>query len=63
MFSVMLDVAIEEQGLGEGGGGAFRDNNMHKEQCIGPGHRPVPGGFQCVSVAASINRFTTASSW
>lgn len=19
-------------------GGAFRDNNMHKQQCIGPGH-------------------------
>lgn len=35
----------------------FGDNNMHKEQCIGP----VPGAFQCFSEAASINRSTTAS--
>lgn len=31
---------------------------MHKEQCIGP----VLGAFQCVSMAASINRSATASS-
>lgn len=35
MISVMLDVTM-------GGGGAFWDNNMHKEQCIGPGHWASP---------------------
>lgn len=37
--------------------GALKDKNMHKEQCIGP----VLGAFQCVSMAASINRSTTVS--
>lgn len=30
MFSVMVNAAMAE--------GASRDQNMHKEQCIGPGH-------------------------
>lgn len=34
MFSVMLNVAMREGG-----------NNMHKEQCIGPGHWEVDGGW------------------
>lgn len=37
MFSVMLNVAMRE--------GAFWDNNMHKEQCIGPGHGASPWWF------------------
>lgn len=37
MFSVMLNVAMRED--------AIRDNNMHKEQCIGPGHRASPWWF------------------
>lgn len=44
MFSVMLNVAMRE------GEGAFffffsRDNNMHKEQCIGPGRWASPWWF------------------
>lgn len=51
MFSVMLNVAMRE---GEGGrGGAIWDNNMHKEQCIGPGHwgqsLVISSVFQCLS--------------
>lgn len=64
MFGVMVNVSMRE--------GAFYpflvfffvrgDNNMHKEQCIGPGHGASPWWFPVCSVAASINRSTTASS-
>lgn len=47
MFSVMLNVAMRE--------GALWDNNMHKEQCIGPGHGASPWCFP-VCFSGSVYR-------
>lgn len=44
MFSVMLNVAMREEEEEEEEG-AIWDNNMHKEQCIGPGHWASPWWF------------------